>query len=140
MANQVDSLNSLLKGELSAVQTYEMALEKAKSPNVVSVLSDCKQCHAKRVERLMELVQTAGGTPKTDAGAWGAFAKLVEAGSVVLGEGPAIGSLQEGEDHGMELYHTEMKHLEPEFRSIVESELFPAQERTQKAIAHLKPQ
>ncbi len=48
-----------------------------------------------------------------------------------------MGSLQEGEDHGLELYKTEMKHLEGNFLSIVETELFPAQERTQKCLADI---
>ena len=138
MSNQVDSLNALLKGELSAVQTYDMVLDKAKTPHVISTLSNCKACHAKRVDKLTELVERSGGTPATDAGAWGAFAKLVEAGAVIVGEGPAIGSLQEGEDHGIELYNAEMKHLEGNNLSIVEGELFEAQQRTQKALADLK--
>jgi hypothetical protein len=138
MANQVDSLNALLAGELSAVQTYTMALEKAaKTPNVVSVLSECRQCHEKRAQKLSELVGHAGGTPITESGAWGAFAKTVEAGAVALGEGAAIGSLQEGEDHGIELYKGEMKKLEANLLMIVTDELYPAQEKTQKALAHL---
>ncbi|HEY9776571.1 MAG TPA: DUF2383 domain-containing protein [Planktothrix sp.] len=139
MANQADNLNNLLKGELSAVQTYCMALDKAKTPNVVEVLSENKCCHEKRVEKLSQLVLNAGGEPVTESGAWGAFAKTVEAGSAVLGESPAIGSLQEGEDHGIELYKAEMKHLEPGTLAIVEQELFPAQQRTQEAISNLKP-
>jgi hypothetical protein len=136
MANQVDCLNNLLKGELSAVQTYKMALDKAaKTPEVVSALQDCKACHAKRVTKLSEMISAAGGIPANESGAWGAFAKTVEAGATVLGEKPAVGSLQEGEDHGIELYKGEMKNLEGNFLQVVETELFPAQERTQKRMS-----
>jgi hypothetical protein len=137
MASQIDHLNCLLKGELSAVQTYDMALDKAKTPEIISALQDCKACHSKRVTRLSDLIVGAGGTPTCEAGAWGAFAKTVEGGAAILGEKPAVGSLQEGEDHGIELYKGEMKHLEGPFLQIIEAELFPAQERTQKRISHI---
>ncbi len=137
MANQVDSLNALLKGELSAVETYTMALDKAKTPEVIAVLNDSRSCHQARATKLAQLVTAEGGTPTKDAGAWGAFAKAVEAGSVVLGEGPALGSLQEGEDHGVEVYKSEMKHLEGSVLSTVESEFYAAQLRTQKAMEGL---
>jgi hypothetical protein len=137
MANQVDSLNNLLKGELSAVQTYDMALKHAKTPNVISVLESSKDCHGKRVLKLSELVVSAGGTPTTESGAWGTFAKAVEGGAAILGESPAIGSLREGESHGLELYRSEMKHLEPPMLAVVQGELYPAQEKTDASLRDL---
>jgi len=138
MGNQADHLNSLLVGELSAVKTYEMALDNAvKSPEAVSTLENCKMCHAKRASKLTEMISSIGGKPAEGSGAWGAFAKTVEAGATALGEKAAIGSIKEGEDHGMELYRSEIKNLEGNVLNFVESELFPAQERTRDAIAGL---
>jgi hypothetical protein len=133
----VDALNALLRGELSAVETYRMALEKAKTDNVVAVMSECMQCHDKRANKLRNLVVSEGGEPTKDAGAWGAFAKAVEGGAAILGEKAALGSIKEGEDHGIELYKSEVKHIEGPTLSVVQSELCPAQEKTQHAIAAL---
>jgi uncharacterized protein (TIGR02284 family) len=137
MSKPDDTLNALLRGELSAVETYSMALKKAKTPHVIEVLTECQQQHQARVQKLTVLVTSAGGTPTTESGLWGSIAKAVEAGAVVLGEGSAIGSLKEGEDHGIELYKSEMKHLEGSALAAVQNELFPAQEITQKAISKL---
>jgi hypothetical protein len=133
----VDSLNSLLAGELSAVETYRIAIEKTKTENILSVLSECMQCHSKRASKLSNLIVSEGGEPTKNAGAWGAFAKAVEGGAAILGEGAALGSIKEGEDHGLELYKSEEKHIEGAALSVVKSELYPAQEKTQLAIAAL---
>jgi len=131
------TLNAMLRGELAAVETYEMVLQKAKTPHVVEVLTACKKEHEARVQRLTELVTAAGGTPDKVSGMWGAIAKLVEAGAVVLGEGSAIGSLKEGEDHGLALYKSEIKFLDGAALEAVQNELLPGQEKTQEAITKL---
>ncbi len=138
MDKKTENLNSLLKGELSAVESYEIALKHAKTDHVIAAFNDCMQCHAKRANALSGLITQMGGEPALKSGAWGAFAKTVEAGSAILGEGPSIGSLQEGEDQGIELYKAEMKNLEEPEYAIVRNELYPAQERTQKRLADLK--
>ncbi len=125
ISNQVDKLNSLLQGELSAVETYTIALEKAKSQEVIAVLNECLSDHRSRASQLSPLVSSAG-----------AFAKAVAAGAVVLGEGAAIGSLKEGEDHGLQSYQSEVKHLEGPALEVVQK-LLIAQESTQTLITKL---
>jgi hypothetical protein len=83
------------------------------------------------------MVTSLGATPTTQSGAWGAFAKLVAGGAVVLGEGPAVGALKEGEDQGLETYKGAAKNADDASSQFVVSDLLLAQENTQKAIAHL---
>jgi rubrerythrin len=137
MGTPEERLNSLLQGELSAVETYDMALEKITTPATNKVLAECRNCHANRVEKLTQMVTSLGATPTTESGAWGAFAKLVAAGAVVLGEGPAVGALKEGEDQGLETYRGAAKHADDASSQFVVSDLLAAQENTQKAIANL---
>ena len=137
MGTPQERLNNLLQGELSAVETYNMALEKVKTPATAKVLSDCLSCHADRVQELSKFVVSLGATPASTSGPWGSFAKLVEAGAVVLGEGSAVGALKEGEDKGLESYLGACKHTEDESGEFVATKLLPAQERTQKAITAL---
>jgi uncharacterized protein (TIGR02284 family) len=137
MGTSEEQLNNLLQGELSAVETYNMALEHVKTPETAKILSECRSCHADRVAELTQFVTSLGGKPATSSGAWGSFARLVEAGAVVLGEGSAVGALKEGEDQGLDTYIGACKHNEDASRDFVSSKLLPAQERTQKAITTL---
>jgi uncharacterized protein (TIGR02284 family) len=135
MNESIDKLNSLLQGELSACETYEIALEKAKEPEVVALLTECQSSHKRRVAKLTAIVTESGGTPVTSSGPWGAFAKLVEGGAAVFGESAAIGSLEEGEDHGLKSYNSGLEKLAPQAADIIETDLRPAQEHTYQLIA-----
>ncbi len=137
MGTPEEHLNNLLQGELSAVETYNMALQKMKSPLTSTVLSECLSCHVNRVEKLSKMVDSLGAEPAHSSGPWGAFAKLVQAGAVVLGEGAAIGALKEGEDQGLDTYRGACKDDNGIVASFVTTDLLPAQEKTQKAITHL---
>jgi len=134
----VATLNGFLRGEISAVETYRQALDKLQaSPSRVQ-LEQCRRSHAQRVERLRLEVVRLGGRPEEGSGAWGAFAKLVEGSAKVLGEKAAISALEAGEDHGLKLYRDEMEKLDPTVRSVIESEVLPAQERTHQSLSTLK--
>jgi uncharacterized protein (TIGR02284 family) len=101
MAND---LNDLLKGEISACETYRQALDKATDSNVRKVLESNHECHTARVGKLKEEVTKAGGTPAEGSGVWGAFAKMMEGGSAVFGDKASVGTLEEGEDKGVADY------------------------------------
>ncbi|MDR3614835.1 MAG: DUF2383 domain-containing protein [Candidatus Obscuribacterales bacterium] len=137
MPKTEEQLNSLLQGELSAVETYNMALEKITEPAVNAVLLKNRDCHSDRATKLESMVSAAGGTPAKSSGAWGAFAKLVEAGATVLGTSPALGSLKEGEDQGLDSYKAALKNLDDVNLKVVESDFLPAQERTRDALMAL---
>ena len=100
----VGKLNSFLRGEISAVETYKQALDKVKDPAVRSQLESCEQDHEQRVQLLRDRITELGGKPDTSSGAWGIWAKLVEGGGALLGEKTALQALEEGEDHGLNDY------------------------------------
>ena len=132
------ALNSLLRGELSAVETYKQALTKVTDPTPRATLEKCMQSHAQRVTTLSTLVRSLGDTPANTSGPWGAFAKLVEGGAKVFGEKAAVAALEEGEDHGRNNYRKELPKLESETRRMVEAELVPEQRRTHDLMSALK--
>jgi uncharacterized protein (TIGR02284 family) len=138
MTETATKLNDLLRGEIAAVETYRQALGVAKDANINQVLQQCQADHSRRASRLTELVQETGGKPVEESGAWGAFAKLVEGGAAILGEEAALGSLEEGEDQGLQTYKDEIKHLDASARAVVEQELLPGQVKTYEAITMLK--
>ncbi len=134
----VGKLNSLLRGEISAVETYRQALDRVVDGQARVQLEECARSHQERVQTLRDCVSRLGGTPSQDSGAWGAFAKLVEASAKPFGDKAAIAALEEGEDHGLADYRKELPKLDPESRSLVENELLPAQERTHRTLSTLK--
>jgi demethoxyubiquinone hydroxylase (CLK1/Coq7/Cat5 family) len=136
----VDQLNSFLRGELSAVQTYNIALEKLTQSPIRAQLETCQMSHARRVVTLRERIAARGGKPADSSGPWGVFAKAVEQVGAVLGEKTAIAALEEGEDHGLHDYKDDLDKLDAETRQIVVVELLPEQERTHRTMSQIKHQ
>src|SRR5262245_24778894 len=126
-------LNSLLRGEMSAVETYHLALVKVKVPTARTELTECERSHELRVRKLRDRVLELGGKPAESSGVWGAFRKLIETSAAVLGDKAAIAALEEGEDRGVTDYRSaihETEGLDAESRGLIEDELLPAQMRT----------
>jgi len=134
----VGKLNSFLRGEISAVETYKQALDKVKDPAIRSQLESCEQDHEQRIQLLRDRITELGGKPDTSSGAWGIWAKLVEGGGALLGEKTALQALEEGEDHGLNDYRRDLDALDGETRSWVESNLLPKAEQTHGALSTLK--
>ena len=65
----VDALNELLRGEVSAVETYRQALEKLNGSPNRSQLEECRRSHEQRVAKLKEQVTRSGGQPAQGSGA-----------------------------------------------------------------------
>ncbi len=137
--SSVEQLNSFLRGEISAVETYQMALDKVDdiSTERDELLVNLKS-HQDRVMMLQDAIIAAGGTPATGSGPWGAFAKVVEGGAKILGKKAAIAALEEGEDHGVKDYKADVNDLEPQIRMMVETQLRPAQQQTHDRLSALK--
>jgi demethoxyubiquinone hydroxylase (CLK1/Coq7/Cat5 family) len=136
--NDVDTLNSFLRGELSAVETYRQASKHLKSDIAKTEVKECLEDHEARVVALRERIQNLGGNPSEGSGVWGAFAKTVQGAADVLGEKAAIAALEEGEDHGIADYDRDVKKLHGEARTFALQQLVPAQKRTHKKLSNLK--
>jgi len=137
--SNVEQLNSFLRGELSAVETYQMALDKVDHISTArdELLVNLKS-HQDRVMILQEAIIAAGGKPANSSGPWGVFAKAVEGSAKILGEKAAIAALEEGEDHGVKDYKVDVKDLDPQARMLLETKLRPAQKQTHDRLSALK--
>jgi demethoxyubiquinone hydroxylase (CLK1/Coq7/Cat5 family) len=139
MATQpVEQLNSFLRGEISAVETYRQALNKVNDVRARTELEQCHMSHQQRVDLLRMRIMELGGEPAQSSGPWGAFAKAAEGGAAAFGEKAAIDVLEEGEDHGLKDYQKHLNDLDATSRMFVEQELLPAQQRTHRALSTLK--
>ncbi len=137
--SSVEQLNSFLRGEMSAVETYQQAIDKleAFSTSRDQLLVNLKS-HQDRVMMLRDAIIQLGGTPAEGSGPWGAFAKVVEGGAKAFGEKAAVAALEEGEDHGLADYKRGLDDLDPESRTLVMSKLLPEQELTHKRLSNVK--
>lgn len=140
-SRDIDKLNSFLRGELSAVETYNQAIEKlADEPAIVQRLRSLRDSHSARVSELSTRITALGGEPDDTSGAWGGFAKLVEGGAKLFGKSAAIAALEEGEDHGKRLYEDNLDELSEHIKEFIRSQIMPEQRRTHDALAEIKRQ
>jgi hypothetical protein len=141
----VKLLNSLLRGERSAVETYDQAIAKTKDAPEPA-LTENRLCHFNRISVIAKRISSLGGKAQETSGVWGAFAKVAEGSAKVFGIRAAVAALEEGEDRGLTDYRTAIGTLDESSRHTVETVLLPAQERThrrmsdlQKRLANTKP-
>jgi len=138
MAEPIQQLNSFLRGEISAVETYRQAIDKVADTRARSQLEECQTSHQRRIDLLRTRIMQLGGQPDKSAGAWGTFANAAEGGAKVFGEKAAIDVLEEGEDYGLKDYQSHLTDLDVDSRVFVEQELLPAQRQTHKVLSTLK--
>jgi uncharacterized protein (TIGR02284 family) len=136
--SSIDQLNSFLRGEMAAVETYQMALDKLDATSTArdELLVNLKS-HQQRVMMLQDALTALGGTPAKSSGPWGTFAKAVEGAAKTLGDKMTVSALEEGEDHGLKDYKTDIDKLDPHCRSIV-TRLIPEQQQTHDRLSALK--
>lgn len=105
------TLNSLLRGEMSAIETYRMALDKIKGSQEpgVAELEAMRRDHRDAADAIWRHMEQKGARPSEDSGAWGAFAKAVEGTARLFGNASALKALKEGEEHGLEEYEEALR-------------------------------
>lgn len=134
----VERLNALLRGEISAVETFTLVIARfgAEAPHE---LDDCLRSHQLRVEKLTVRVSDLGCTPAVGSGLWGSLAKLVEGGATLFGLKSALLTLEEGEDHGVARYRERLDDLDvdEQSRRLIQVELMPEQLKTDYVVRDL---
>jgi uncharacterized protein (TIGR02284 family) len=138
---KIDKLNEFLRGEVSAVETYDLALGKTKHTELVASLRQLRDEHAHRVALLGQQIRLWGGEPSEGSGVWGAFTKAVQAGAELLGDATAIAALEEGEDHGLRMYRDALAETDIDdaaYKSLVSTVLLPAEQKSHDACRSLK--
>lgn len=127
--NHIDALNKLLRGEISAVETYRQAISKltgSENAALRPALEKMQQDHTAAVSKLGQFVSKAGGTPETSSGAWGSFANLVEGTAQLFGDSAALKALKEGEEHGLKDYENQLDSFDADARAWVTGTAIPA--------------
>jgi hypothetical protein len=134
----INQLNSFLRGELSAAETYRLALERLEQSEHRPTLIQCSRSHEERARLLTEAILGRGGEPSSSSGAWGSLVRMIERSAAAISESAAVAALEEGEDHGRDDYLRDIDGLEPSARQLVEYAILPEQRRTHDAIRAVK--
>jgi Domain of unknown function (DUF2383) len=134
----ISRFNEFLRHELSAVETYNLALQRTKHADFSNALQKLRDDHDQRVTGLRGKIRELAGTPEDSSGAWGAWAKVVQMGADLLGDKTAIAALEEGEDHGLKLYTSASGDESTVVRDYVKAVLFPAQQKSHDLCRSLK--
>jgi len=96
-----DTINTLLLGELAAVETYDQAMEKLEDQHILADLERFREEHARAVRVLREQIVNHGGEPVECTGPWGAFAAVVAGTEHIGSPATALLALRQGEEHGI---------------------------------------
>jgi hypothetical protein len=125
--DRTGTLNSLLRGELSAVETYSQALDKVGSEPGAADLRQIEADHQRAVELLHRHIAERGGIPPMSSGAWGTWAATVEATAKLFGNTAALKALKEGEEHGIKQYEDALEdaNLDAECKTLIRNTLLP---------------
>lgn len=134
----ISQLNSFLRGELSAAETYRLALDRLEQSEHRPTLVQCTRSHEERARLLTEAILGRGGEPAESSGAWGSLVRMLERSAAAISEGAAVAVLEEGEDHGRDDYLRDLDNLEPTARQLVEFAILPEQRRTHDTIRAVK--
>jgi len=136
----IKSCNSLLRGELSAVETYSKAIEKYPATPVTAELTRIQTEHREAANKLAANIREMGGVPDTDSGAWGVFAKSVQGAANLFGTDSAIESLQRGEEHGRNEYRDALENEDvmDSCKRLIRNELLPKVDNHIKVLERLE--
>jgi len=135
MDEAVRQLNSFLRGEISAAETYRMAIEKVADSEQASananlgLLREIQEEHGRAAQAIRDRIRELGGEPSDSSGAWGAWAKFTQGTANLFGDASSLKSLKEGEEHGLKDYQEGVDDIDMISAELVQNQLIPAQQR-----------
>jgi len=133
----IDLLNSLLRDELAAVESYSVALHDRSAFSAKAELSRCQRSHEVRVSILHDKIASLGGEPAVTAGLGGTWSKLVESGAAAISDDMAIRALEQSEDRVLRDYRKGIASGDPEVQAFLEGVVLPEEEYTHRTLSDL---
>jgi len=130
----VRQLNSFLRGEISAAETYRMAIDSVddKADDTyanLGLLREIQEEHGRAAQAIRDRIRELGGEPADSSGAWGAWANFVQGTANLFGDTSSLKSLKEGEEHGLKDYQAGVDEVDTTSAELVHNQLIPAQQR-----------
>lgn len=128
----------LLRDEISAVETYDRALDTFRSQPEATVLANIAQNHREAVATLSNQVVDAGGDPELSSDAWGDFS--TDDTAMLFGQSAALSALIAGERAGISGYQAALEDgsIDEQLKIIIRQHFLPRHEEHVVALNGLR--
>jgi hypothetical protein len=125
------SIDEILRGEMSASDSYEQVASNLSSDVEKSRLNEFKQEHLAAIDFWKTQATVDGAVPETDSGVWGKAVEAFVGTSKLLGNTSALRALREGEEHGLKNYQEllERDDLTTVQKNQIKRQFIPTQEK-----------
>lgn len=132
-------LDTLLRGEIAAAESYQILIDKVEDPQTLEILRSINDEHGEAIGFLYAQLAERGAEPSKHSGPWGVFARAVEGTAAMIGDKTALTALREGESRGLKDYQDALSEglLPNEARQKVEETFVPQQEKHIEALSRL---
>ena len=141
MEKKMDSMaptqmDDLIRGEMSAVKSYDTILADMKDGAEKTKLEKIRANHETAVEKLKGFASKEVKEDTKSAGAWGSFATVWTSGAKLMGNKTALKALTQGEEHGITEYKEALDDasIKPELKQMIRTQFIPKQEEHLKTI------
>ena len=137
-AEGLEQLMSFCRGEMSAVETYQRAIQSTKQEWLLKRLRKNLASHERRVLLLKLRIAELGGAPPESSGPWGAFANAMEGVAAAISESAALSILEEGERHGVLVYQRDFFNLDDTSQRLIAEHAISQQIETRNTVKVLR--
>lgn len=131
----IEEFNMFLAGEISAVETYDLALKTVNEEDIRQALIKCHTSHSNRADKLTACVLDMGGKPATSSGVWGPFAAYCQ--KTAACDKDAIALLEESEAERLVQYEAQQKIVVSPVLEVLINDLLRAQHETHLTMSSL---
>jgi len=123
----IDALNSLLRGEVAAVETYDQVIVKFDGQPQAVELQRIRDEHNEAAAVIRERVRHFGGDPAEGSGIWGKVTAAITGTAKVFGPAAALGTLKQGEEYGIGQYENALNdpEIDCEDKDLIRNRLLP---------------
>lgn len=122
------TLDTLLRGELSAVETYATAVRCFPELGAHPLLEGIRAAHSRSAGVLRSLIEGGGRTPSRNAVPWSGLVELQEnPPKAPLVKSPVIAVFKEGEKRGVRHYEEALDsgNLSESLKAVIRDDLLP---------------
>jgi len=127
MSPTVAALNTLLRVELAAVATYDLALTPFENHPFQADLRTIRHHHESAVGVLRDHVRNFGAEPAEGSAPWAGLAAMMGGAAQRLGPETILDALRQGEEHGVNEYERLLQgdELPQECRFAIRADVLP---------------
>lgn len=126
-----ETLNTLLRNELAAVEAYEKAMSRLEDEHVLADLQTIRDDHVHAADLLRGEVEDLGDDPPDSPGPWSTVCAAVAGAAGAISPTTALWALCQGEEHAINEYKNALEHdgLSAECKQAILLELLPQNRR-----------